>query len=226
MFLSSIEFKEDFAYGDAEKTLFKKGQVISLSRHTLITGRNGSGKSTLLNIIHDKLTIHEKGDKAAGTQYSDLAIGTKKDLDGVVLHWENEEHYQGHIKYDTYKDSVANKSYFDGDIRTQILAMRSSRGEGLSVQLGNAMKNAGGKVILLDEPADGLDTMAKIALSQLLKRTAIIGNNQIIVASHDSVLLDNVNLFLDLNDNGWKNFATYYAEQETALGQLRQNINS
>ena len=191
MIISIKNITKRFGRFEAVKDLsidIKEGEIYGL------LGSNGAGKSTTINILLGFLAP-DKGeafiDGINVTTYVDSArkkigyISENVNLYPYLTGIEN-LNYFCKIAGEDYNDEALSKILNDCGLDSDVINKKvGSYSKGMRQKVGIAIAFAKkAKVLLLDEPASGLDPLASTELSSTLKSLAKKGTT-VLMASHD-----------------------------------------
>ncbi len=159
-----------------------------------LLGSNGAGKSTTINILLGFLEPDEGEAFIDGTDVTKHTDRARKKI-GYISENVNLYHYLTGIENLNYFSKIAGEDYndealskilndcgLDSDVINKKVGSYS---KGMRQKVGIAIAFAKkAKVLLLDEPASGLDPLASTELSSTLKSLAKKGT-AVLMASHD-----------------------------------------
>lgn len=191
---------------NARQVLFDINLSINLDSKIIgLVGPNGAGKSTLMRVLSGvllpnsgKIKLNDADKKLEYIQWAlkntlYVPAGERGLINRLSL--VNNFRYFCGLKNVNYKKGL---SYFES--MAQTLEMENlinrdydqmSTGQKKSAALLNALALKT-KLILLDEPSNGLDIDAQDGLKHVLKLTKNKGNQKVLVSSHDVNLLTSV----------------------------------
>ena len=218
-----IKFNDvSFSYNEKKQVLknidisFKKGKING------IIGRSGSGKTTLVELIN-ALLIPTTGD----IQIDDFIIKKGKKIInvndlrvniGLVFQFPEEQFFNLKVKdeikfgmkYFSVKTEEIDKRCSDAlkmmgldDSYLDRNTFKLSRGEMRKVAIASVLA-FNPKVIILDEPTIGLDSLSKKNLISLIRKLKTRYNRTIIIITHDVDLLHQISDYIFVLDNGKK----------------------
>lgn len=178
---------------------------IDLEKENIIAliGSNGAGKTTLLKIISGIYTF-ESGNISTSEGEEDYFSWARDNISFLQsgdrgLRYRNSVYdnvkYYGAIKginpnkteelYEKYNKFLSMEEFRDrkiGDLST---------GEKKKAALLCALCS-GNKILILDEPSDGLDISAKIELQKIIKEISISQETKFIISTHDIEFISNI----------------------------------
>jgi len=175
------------------------------SVHALI-GPNGSGKTTILNVLSGlyaatsgrivlggrdlaQLAPHARAAAGLGRTFQNIRLfRSMKALENVIIGAEHPDTGSSHAA--TVARARAALAFVGLEGRTQELVTAFSYGHQRLIEIARAL--AGNPtLLLLDEPAAGLNSAEKLELCDLLKRIAAEGLT-ILIVDHDMTLVSKV----------------------------------
>ena len=159
-----------------------------------LLGSNGAGKSTTINILLGFLEPDEGEAFIDGTDVTTHTDRARKKI-GYISENVNLYHYLTGIENLNYFSKIAGEDYNDEALSkilndcgldSDVIDKKvGSYSKGMRQKVGIAIAFAKkAKVLLLDEPASGLDPLASTELSSTLKSLAKKGT-AVLMASHD-----------------------------------------
>lgn len=183
----SKSFKTEKAVDDITLNV-SKGEILGL------LGANGAGKSTTINMILGFLKPDSGSIKVDGIDTVGHPEKARKLIGYIPENVSLYPHLSGLENID-YFCKIANLKYSESELAEflSICGLQESAhnnkiasySKGMRQKVGIAIAYAKkAKVLLLDEPASGLDPLASNELSELLKSLASNGTS-ILMASHD-----------------------------------------
>lgn len=197
-------------------TCFQESQVTS------IIGRSGSGKTTMAEIMNALLFPTEGTVEIGSYLLSSKGLKNNKEINnlrvniGLVFQFPEEQFFNMTVKeeisfgmkYFNYKTNDIDKRVSDSlkmvgldDNYLERNPFSLSNGEKRKVAIASILA-FNPKVIILDEPTIGLDSISKKNLIQLIKRLKQRLNKTIILISHDIELVHIVSDNVIVLDNG------------------------
>jgi predicted ATPase len=173
--LTKVSFNKDCrTFKSGEEIVFKVGL-------TALVGLNGCGKSTILECLRTHFKI------------KDDSYLKGNDVDGSATVETSSEKFE--VKYfDFHSGDKKFAGSFGDDIMGQLQAGRASSGIGNLLQFGRTgIKNMDDGLIILDEPDRGLAPKIQRDMASLLKKLYLFANNQIVVSTHSTYIMDVAN---------------------------------
>jgi len=178
--MSEIVIETDSLSRSFGDTLALDGVSLSISRGTVcsLLGTNGAGKTTLLKLLHGLILPTSGSCSVVGDSKFPRGIHAMQNVGCLIDEYEP----PGKTKIKqliTFSDSVGPR--FDSQRASQLLSDRNINLNASWKSLSKGQKRwtllslilcRGCDVLLLDEPADGLDPAARSELYQLIRREA------------------------------------------------------
>ena len=206
--INNLEKKyHNFTLKDINITV-PKGKIVGF------IGENGSGKTTTTKAIFDTISIDSGSIKIFGKSHKKL---TKKDKEniGVVLddsffsHVLNVDDINNLMKrfYTTWDEDLYYQYVKEFNIPTDIILKNFSSGMKMKIKVVCAICHKP-KLLILDEPTNGLDPVIRYELLQIFEKFVQNGENSIFISSHitsdlehiadEIIFIDNGHILLDM----------------------------
>lgn len=203
-----------FRYPSNKNPIFEKLSInIMPNQLTVIKGANGTGKSTLINVLTG-IMDYEKGQLF----FDDIEISQlslywlRKNLtylpqeprfiDGTLLDNMIGSREISKNDFQQVIQRIGLEDMINSDPKGVNLLM-SDKGETLPVgirkriALGRALF-VGGKLVIMDEPTEGLDTAGRNSVYQIIEEL-VKDNKTVIVATQDDEIMNNAKNIIDLD---------------------------
>lgn len=182
-----------FAY-DQRQVLFDVSLTLEKHSITGLIGENGAGKSTLMRciaglLVPDGGAVYLDGVPILDNpQYSYTQLGYLPDIFGLsesltlLQHWTYSAHAKGVVSADIASAIAETAELLGLNDKLHHKISELSRGQRQRVGIGQVIIHKP-KLLILDEPASGLDPKARHELSVLFKRLQAAGVT-LLVSSH------------------------------------------
>lgn len=173
-----------------------------------LIGKNGSGKTTLINTILGLFQCTDGNVKICGHDMS-LAESKAKGEIGFVMDdnpynedltsIDNAKIYSPFYKNFDYNLFLKYLSQFDVDPKKKL--KRLSKGTLIKFQLAFALSHEA-KLLIMDEPASGLDPVFRRELTEIMYDTILNGDKSILFSTHLTEDIDMIADYVTLIDAG------------------------